>query len=139
MKFQPVFPSTIATGQCRVAVANTATDGSGTITPLFTAGANGARVDKVLAVSSSPIGVASSTMTVSLFISSDSGVTYLFIGSTAFATATPSATVIGKNLNVVFVTTPIYLAPNQILGVAQSKYVDSRDQIDWTVFQAYNF
>ncbi len=46
---KPIFPLTPNLGGfARLTTANTATDGTGTVAILFTAGANGARLDKVL-------------------------------------------------------------------------------------------
>lgn len=43
----PIFPLTPNIGWGTVATANTAKDGTGTVVTIFTAGANGARVDRV--------------------------------------------------------------------------------------------
>lgn len=42
-----IFPNVPATGFGKLTTANAALDGTGTVSSLFTAGANGARVDKI--------------------------------------------------------------------------------------------
>lgn len=44
---QPIFPLTQVIGMGTVATANTAKDGTGTVVTVFTAGANGSRVDSI--------------------------------------------------------------------------------------------
>lgn len=44
---QPIFPLTQVVGMGTVATANTAKDGTGTVVTVFTAGANGSRVDSI--------------------------------------------------------------------------------------------
>lgn len=43
----PIFPITPNVGMGKVLTANTALDGTGTVTTVFTAGANGSRVDTI--------------------------------------------------------------------------------------------
>jgi hypothetical protein len=45
--FQPIFPVTPVISFGTVATANTAKDGSGTVTTVFTAGPNGSRLDTI--------------------------------------------------------------------------------------------
>lgn len=47
MAVQPVFPATPKVGSGKVLTANAAVDGTGTLVPIFTAGANGAIVDSL--------------------------------------------------------------------------------------------
>ena len=47
---KPIFPLTPNIAFSRMTAANTATDGTGTVATLFTAGADGARLDKVTLV-----------------------------------------------------------------------------------------
>lgn len=47
---RPIFPLTPNIAFSRLTAANTATDGTGTVVTIFTAGAEGARVDKVVVV-----------------------------------------------------------------------------------------
>jgi hypothetical protein len=44
---KPIFPLVPNIGIARITAGNTATDGTGTVTTMFTAGTNGARLDKV--------------------------------------------------------------------------------------------
>ena len=43
----PIFPLTPATNWGTITTANTAKDGTGTVTTIFTAGANGSRIDQI--------------------------------------------------------------------------------------------
>lgn len=45
----PIFPLTPNIAFAKLTAANTATDGTGTVATIFTAGASGARLDKVIA------------------------------------------------------------------------------------------
>lgn len=48
MADSPVYASTVNTGAGALSVANTGRDGSGTVVTLFTAGAGGSRIDKIV-------------------------------------------------------------------------------------------
>lgn len=48
MATSPTYAATINTGGGTISVANTGRDGSGTVVTLFTAGASGSRLDKII-------------------------------------------------------------------------------------------
>ena len=48
VNIDPIFPVTPQTEHARISTANTNRDGTGTIVDVYTAGANGSRVDKVI-------------------------------------------------------------------------------------------
>lgn len=99
-----------------VSVANTLRDGTGTITALLTAGANGAIVARVRARHMGAITVASTAMVVRLWVTS--GATKVMIDEVALPTATPTVAVIGTA--VTFPLGNYTLKAGEILGVTTS-------------------
>lgn len=84
---QPIFVKSISTSVASIATANTGRDGSGTLNTLFTAGANGSRVEfiKIMATVTTTAGM------LRLFI--DDGGTIRFFMEVPVVAITPSATV----------------------------------------------
>lgn len=77
LKNDPVFAQIPAVGQATVSAANTGLDGSGTITELLTAGADGAIVTSLKAFAT----VTSTAKRLNLFISTDAGTTWKLFDS----------------------------------------------------------
>jgi hypothetical protein len=75
MAIDPNFPATPKYASALATVANPAADGSGTIVPLLTAGANGALVTNLMAL---PIGTVAATV-LRLYVSQDAGATWKVI------------------------------------------------------------
>lgn len=122
------------TGSCRVAVANTASDGSGTIGTVYTAGANGSRIDKITVFNSQATAAASSAMVLRLFLSDVNGSNFRPIAEAALATATRSTTAVGAT-NVFTFSGGLVMKSGQLVGAAQSVYASAADQTDWVVQQ----
>jgi hypothetical protein len=89
MASNPVFTSTARADFVNVAAANTARDGTGTITTLVTGVAAGTKVFEVDIQAT----VTTTAGMIRLFISSDSGTTWKMFDEISVAAATPSATV----------------------------------------------
>jgi hypothetical protein len=112
----------------RIAAANTAADGSGTLVTLITAGASGSRVDGVRFRSTAVF--ATSTANVHrIFLSDTAGTNDRLIGEVATATATRSATAVGATSIFTF-DQPIIMLSGQIMSVNQCNYAGTQDQFD---------
>ncbi len=134
----PLFalPNTLGVG--RTAAANATRDGSGTLVNLFTAGVNGARIDKVVVTSAQATAAASSAMVGHLFISDAAGANFRMLQEQAIATATASTTVIGASSTFTFPGGLIMVA-GQVLACSQSVYAGVQDQMDWVVQQGGSY
>ena len=116
----------------RIAAANTAADGSGTLVTLITAGASGSRVDGVRFRSTAVF--ATSTANVHrIFLSDTAGTNDRLIGEVATATATRSATAVGATSIFTF-DQPIIMLSGQIMSVNQCNYAGTQDQFDTCPF-----
>ena len=117
----------------RIAAANTASDGSGALVTVVTAGANGSRVDGVRFRNSQVTAATSSAMVHRIFLSDTGGTNYRLIGEVATATATRSATAVGATSIFTF-DQPIIMESGQIMAVCQSVYAGAQDQFDATAY-----
>lgn len=123
---QPIFTILGNMIPVSIAVANTASDGSGTLVTLITAGINGTRVDGVTFRNGQTIALASSAMVCRVFLSDALGVNFKIVGEVALAAATRSASVVGATSTITF-TNPIIMKSGQIMSVAQSVYAGAQD------------
>lgn len=135
---QPNFINTLNTLPVRTAVANTASDGSGTIGTIVTAGASGTRIDAVVVTNSQLTAAASSAMVYKLFVSDAAGANYRILMEIAVATKTRSTTVIGATTTFTF-GGGLFLKSGQLLGGAQSVYAGAQDQSDWVPYQSGDY
>jgi len=117
----------------RIAAANTASDGSGTLVPIVTAATDGTRVDGVRFRNSQLTAAASSNMVHRIFLSNTSGANFRLIGEVATATATRSVSAIGATSIFTF-DQPIIMQSGQIMSVCQSAYIGAQDQFDACAF-----
>lgn len=129
----PIFILTANSLPGRIAAANTASDGSGSLVTVVTAGANGTRVDGIRFRNSQVTAAASSAMVHKIFLSDASGANYKLIGEVATATATRSTTAIGATSIYTF-DAPLIMKSGQILSVCQSVYAGVQDQFDAFAF-----
>lgn len=129
----PIFVLQGNTKPARIAAANTASDGSGTLVTLVTAGAAGARVDGVRFRNSQVSASITSALVHRIFLSDTFGASYRLIGEVATATATRSITAIGATSIFTF-DQPIIMLSGQIMAVAQSLYTTAADQFDACAF-----
>jgi len=117
----------------RLVVANTASDGSGTIYTVVTAATDGTRVDGVRFRNSQVTAAASSAMVHRIYLSNTSGANYRLIGEVATATATRSVSAVGATSVFTF-DQPIIMQSGQIMAVSQSVYAGVQDQFDAVAF-----
>lgn len=126
---KPIFILTGNFTPGRIAAANTASDGSGTLVTIVTAGTDGTRVDGVRFRNSQATAAASSNMVHRVFLTDTGGANPRLVGEVATATATRSATAIGATSIITF-DQPIIMLSGQLLRVCQSVYVGVQDQFD---------
>jgi len=139
----PIFSLTPNLPTATIAAANTARDGSGTLVTLFTAGANGSRLDAIKFISAQATAATSSNMVVRVFITDTAGANPRLFIEGAMTGLTASSTVIGSvvifdfingvtQANAVLLTNGIYggliLASGQLIKVTQSVYAGVQDQ-----------
>ena len=130
---QPIFIIKGNFTPSRIAAANTASDGSGALVTVVTAGADGTRVDGVRFRNSQVTPAASSAMVQRIFLSDTGGANYRLIGEVATAAATRSASAIGATSIYTF-DQPIIMRSGQIMAVCQSVYAGVQDQVDACAF-----
>lgn len=126
---QPIFTLTPQNGLARLAAANTARDGSGSVTVAYTAGTNGAFVKKVTFTSAQLTAAASSAMVGRVFISTDGGTTWRLRSEVAITTVTASNTAIGAT-QVISYPDGLVLPASAKIGVTISVYAGVQDQMD---------
>jgi hypothetical protein len=129
----PIFISAGNFTPARIAAANTASDGSGSLVTLVTAVTDGTRVDAVRFRNAQATNAASSAMVHRIFLSNTSGSSYRLVGEVATAAATRSASAIGATSVTTF-DQPIIMKSGQILAVVQSVYAGAQDQVDATAY-----
>lgn len=132
----PIFVLTPNVGTTRLTAAATASDGSGTLFRLLTAGTDGTRVDAVRFRNSQVALQASTAMVHRIFYSdtNTSGSTACrLVGEVATASATRAVGTIGATSLYVF-DQPLYMPSGSGLFVGQSAYTDARDQFDAQAF-----
>lgn len=111
MASSPAFVGTGRIGAVNVATANTATDGTGTITSLITGVAAGTRVLEI----DVKCAATSAAAVVNIFLSSDGGSTWKIIDSIAVSAVTQSTTVAGFEGYAVY-TNLILPSTSHVLG-----------------------
>jgi len=126
----PIFTLTPNIGFARGVAANTASDGSGTIYTVFTAGADGSRLDRITARNSQITAAASTAMVIRVYISDTAGANYRLYAEQAMATATRSTTAVGATTTFNFIG-GLILASGQLVAVSQSAYAGAQDQMDY--------
>jgi hypothetical protein len=130
---QPIFVDSGNFTPARIAAANTASDGSGALVTVVTAGADGTRVDGIRYRNSQASAAPSSPMVQRIFLSDTGGANYRLIGEVAMPTATRSTTVIGATAIYTF-DQPIIMQSGQIMALCQSVYGGVADQNDACAF-----
>jgi hypothetical protein len=125
----PIFLLTGNFTPARIAAANTASDGSGALVTVVTAGTDGSRVDGVRFRNSQATAALSSAMVFRIFLSDTGGANYRLVGEVAVTAATRSVTAIGATAIFTF-DQPIIMQSGQIMAVCQSVYAGVQDQFD---------
>jgi hypothetical protein len=113
----------------RIAAANTASDGSGALVTIVTAGSNGARVDGVRFINSQATAAAAAAKVFRIFLSDTGGTNFRLVGEVIAAAVTRSTTVAGQTAIYTF-DQAIIMQSGQIMSVCQSVYTTAADQTD---------
>lgn len=125
----PIFIASGNIATATIAAANTASDGSGTLVTLLTAGANGSRVDSVRFRNSQVTAAASSSMVHRIFLTDNAGANPRLVGEVATAAATRSVSAVGATSIFTF-DQPLIMVSGQLLRVIQSVYAGAQDRFD---------
>lgn len=125
----PVFTITPVLGKARLAAANTARDGSGTVAFLCSGNTNGTRIDKITFTSAQASAAANSLMVGRVFVSDTSGANYRLYKEVVIVAVTASNTAQGAQQQIVF-TGGLILPFGTYIGVTQSVYAGAQDQMD---------
>ena len=122
----PIFTLTPNIGMAEVDSANTESDGTGALDTLFTAGAQGSRVEYVKFSNAQSVAAASSAMVVRIFVTDTGGINPRLLGEVAVAAAARTVAVIGATGTITF-TGGLSLASGQLLQCCQSVYAGAQD------------
>lgn len=125
----PIFTKQGNFTPARIAAANTAADGSGTLVTLVTAVTDGTRVDGVRFINSQATAAASGAKVLRIFLTDTGGTNPRLIGEVVMATATRSTTVIGATSIYTF-DQAIIMKSGQLISVCMSVYAGAQDQTD---------
>ena len=125
----PIFTLVPNVGFARLAAANTARDGSGTLATVFTATTDGSLLNKITFTSAQAAAAASSLRVMRIFITDTSGANPRLRGEILLPAVTASNTAIGATATFTFVD-GLILRSGQLVQVSQSVYAGVQDQTD---------
>lgn len=129
---EPIFVLNPIIATCELAAANTARDGSGAnLITLFTAGADGARCDRIEFISAQALVAANSLMVCRVFISDPTGSNFRLLREVQLTAVTASNTVIGSTVGINFIPA-LGLRAGQVIKVSQSVYAGVQDKVHVT-------
>ena len=136
----PIFVLTPNVGTTRISGSNTASDGSGTVYQLLSAGTNGTRVDAVRFRNSQVSAALSTAVIHRIFYSptvtagAPGSGSYRLVGEVATAAATRTATTAIGAASIYTFDQPLIMASGSALYVCQSGYAGVQDQFDAQAF-----
>ena len=122
----PIFVLTPNFSTAASAAANTASDGSGALVTLFTAGANGSLISSIKVNNAQISAALSSAMVVRIFITDTAGANPRLHSEAALPAATRSLTAVGATVTINFLG-GLQIAAGQIVKVCQSAYAGVQD------------
>ena len=122
----PIFVLTPNFSTAASAAANTASDGSGALVTLFTAGANGSLITSIKASNAQIAALLSSSMVVRVFVTDTIGANPRLVSEAALPAATRSLTAVGATVTINFLG-GLQIAAGQIVKVCQSAYAGVQD------------
>jgi hypothetical protein len=129
MAVNPQFAATPKATTSRIAAANTARDGSGTLVTSFTAGASGSRLDFITFASSQATAGASALRICRVFLTDTSGLNPRIISEVSLPAVTASNTAVGATVTITF-TNGLVIGAGQIVQTTQSVYGGVADNTD---------
>jgi hypothetical protein len=127
----PIFTLTPRVGECSVAAANTASDGSGALVTLFTAGSNGSRFERITWQNAQATAAASSAMVARFFVTDTGGINPKLFLEVAIPAATRSTSAVGAAGYYVF-PNGMTIASGNLIQVIQSVYAGVQDLMHYT-------
>jgi len=122
----PIFTKTPKVGTCAVSVANTASDGSGSLATLFTAGEFGSRIERIRYSNAQVAPAASSAMVIRLFITDATGSNPTLLTEIPLSSVTRTTTSAGAGGTYTFAN-GLVIPAGTIIKVAQSVYAGVQD------------
>lgn len=122
----PIFTLTPNIGFASVAAANTASDGSGALVTLLTAGEQGSRIERIRYQNAQISAAASSAMVIRFFITDNAGVNPKLLAEVALVATTRTTAVIGANGIYIF-TNGLLIPAGTLIKVIQSVYAGAQD------------
>lgn len=129
MALNPQFTATPRATGSRVAAANTARDGSGSLVTSFTAGASGSRLDFITFISATAAVGTPSAKVCRVFLTDTSGANPRLVQEVALAATASSNTAIGATATITF-TNGLVIASGQLVQTTISVYAGVADQTD---------
>lgn len=127
----PIFTLTPNVQLVASAAANTASDGSGTLITIFTAGANGSLLESITFRNAQATAALSSAMVGKVFVTDTAGANPRLIDEVAIAAATRSVSVVGASSVINFLN-GLPLASGQLVKVTTSVYAGVQDLVHVT-------
>lgn len=127
----PIFTLTPNVQLVASAAANTASDGSGTLITIFTAGANGSLLESITFRNAQATAALSSAMVGKVFVTDTAGANPRLIDEVAIAAATRSVSVVGASSVINFLN-GLPLASGQLVKVTTSVYAGAQDLVHVT-------
>jgi len=124
----PIFTLTPNCPVVNIAAANTARDGSGTLVTLFTAGANGSRIESVTFTSAQATAALNSAMVGRVFLTDNAGANPRLISEITIAAVTASNSVIGAASTISF-SNGLIIPTGCLLKATISVYAGVQDQM----------
>lgn len=129
LTYQPPFTQIPEIGLATLVAANTARDGSGTITTVFTAGTDGALIKRIKFIPAQATAAAVGAKVCCVFISKDAGTTWHFYQEVAMATSTPSTTVAAvASTQTINFPDGLVIDPNVQIGATITVYAGVQDR-----------
>jgi hypothetical protein len=123
---KPIFALTPNIGVALVDAANTESDGTGVLVTLFTAGAEGSRIERIRYANAQSSAADSSAMVIRFFITDHHGANPTLLAEVALAAATRTVAVVGAQGIYTF-TNGLVIPNGTIIQVIQSVYAGVQD------------
>jgi hypothetical protein len=125
----PIFVLKPNVGFGRITAANTTSDGSGSLTTVFTAGADGSRLDFITITNTQATAAASSAMVIKVYLTNTSGTTPRMLQEVTLPAVTRTTAVIGTTTTITF-SNGLIIPSGTLVQVSQSVYAGVQDQND---------
>lgn len=128
----PIFGRKAAIGGVTLSAANTARDGSGSITTLVAGVTDGRRIDRITFISAQATAAANAATVVRVFLSFDSGSTWTLYDELALGAVTASNTAVGARGQLTYARGIILETTAYVIGVTTAVRGSAADDIDVT-------